>query len=214
MNNKIKIEKKFLYLSSGKGPAECEWVVANLLKLIIIFLERSGLSFKLVNNVIGYHHGTYKSVQILVEGIQLDMIMKPWIGTIRWVGKSLYRPNHKRSNWFIRIDLIDVIEPMSLNETDLEYSTYKASGPGGQHRNKVESAIKVIHRPTGVEAISSDSRSQHQNKKLARSRLIEKFNSITDDSFLALSNTKNQMNNLLVRGNPVKVFKGHKFKEQ
>jgi len=214
MNNRNRIEKKYIYLSSGKGPAECEWVVSKLIESIRIYCKGNKVSFDIINDVKGYYENTYKSVEILVEGIEIELLMEPWIGTIKWIGKSQYRPNHKRMNWFVRVDLIDFVDPLSIHEKDLEYTTYKASGPGGQHRNKVESAIKIVHKPTGIESISSDSRSQHQNRTIARRRLVDKFRMLSNTSLLELSNAKNQMNNLLVRGNPIKIFKGHKFREQ
>ena len=114
----------------------------------------------------------------------------------------------------MRIDLLDVESEFVISEKDLEYLSYRASGPGGQHRNKVESAIKVVHAPTRLEAISSDSRSQHQNKVIARNRLMAKVKLMSQSMKLELINTKNQMNNGLIRGNPIKVFRGEKFIEK
>ncbi len=60
-------------------------------------------------------------------------------------------------------------------EREVEVETYKASGPGGQHRNVTESAVRLIHLPSGVRVVAADSRSQHQNRETAFERLIEKL---------------------------------------
>lgn len=60
-------------------------------------------------------------------------------------------------------------------EQEIEVETYKASGPGGQHRNVTESAVRLIHLPSGVRVVAADSRSQHQNRETAIERLIEKL---------------------------------------
>ena len=209
----MKKQEKHLYISAGKGPAECEWVVMKLYDLISKCLVEIGFRFEVINTTGGRYDGTYKSIQINLKGADVERHLSPWIGTIQWIGKSIYRPKHKRINWFVRVDLLDIQCKVSIKENDLEYLTYKASGPGGQHRNKVESAVKVIHRPSGLGAICSDSRSQHQNKVIARKRLFNRIEEISHSSKLGMSSTKNQLNNLLVRGNPIKIFKGYKFNE-
>ena len=210
----MKNKEKYLYLSSGKGPAECEWVVMKLLSVVIAHLRKVGLSFEILNTVAGYHKGTYRSVQLIIKGIDIERQLIPWVGTIQWIGKSIYRQNHKRSNWFVRIDILDKESEFVIDENDLEYMPYRASGPGGQHRNKVESAIKVVHVLTKLEAISCDSRSQHQNKVIARNRLMAKVKLMSQSRKLELVNTKNQMNNGLVRGNAVRIFRGERFIEK
>ncbi len=206
-------QEKILYISAGKGPAECEWVVMMLLSRLTTYLDTEKMRFEIVFASNGRYENTYKSIQLKIQGEDLIDKLSPWVGTIKWMGKSKYRPNHKRTNWFVSIDLMDAEVGLIINEKDLLYSTYKASGPGGQHRNKVESAVRVVHGPTGLEAISSDSRSQYQNRVIAKKRLLDKVELMKKSSKLDLSRAKNQMNNLLVRGNPVKVFSGDKFKE-
>jgi protein subunit release factor A len=60
-------------------------------------------------------------------------------------------------------------------EREVEVETYRASGPGGQHRNVTESAVRLVHLPSGVRVVAADSRSQHQNRETAFARLIEKL---------------------------------------
>lgn len=65
-------------------------------------------------------------------------------------------------------------------EQEVEVETYKASGPGGQHRNVTESAVRLIHPPSGVRVVAADSRSQHHNRETAFERLIEKLRRLNE----------------------------------
>ena len=207
------MNRKYLYISAGKGPAECEWVVGKLLRIILKKLKEQDFNVKAMTEVKGEYLNTYKSVQLEVIGEDLDRFISTWIGTIQWTGDSMYRPNHKRKNWFVGVKVIDEKESILLRDVDLKYITYRASGPGGQHRNKVESAVKIIHKPSGLQAVSCDSRSQYQNRIIARKRLEKKLMKSDHQSELQLSDEKNKINNLLIRGKPIRIFKGKKFIE-
>jgi peptide chain release factor len=89
----------------------------------------------------------------------------------------------------------------------------RSSGAGGQHVNKVSSAIRATHIPTGIAVVAMDSRSQHQNKKLATERLLKK---LEEENLRQLKNHvgsqwENQLN--IQRGNPVRIFTGSDFKK-
>ena len=89
----------------------------------------------------------------------------------------------------------------------------RSSGAGGQHVNKVSSAIRATHLPTGIQVVAMDSRSQHQNKKLAYERLLVKIREKHFESLKTneLTQWKNQMQ--IERGNPVRTFVGSDFKK-
>ena len=101
-----------------------------------------------------------------------------------------------------------------FHEKDIQYQAMRSSGAGGQHVNKVSSAIRATHIPTGIAVVSMDSRSQHQNKKLATERLKQKIEANNLNQF------KNQEQNTwtnqlqIERGNPIRVFQGSDFKKQ
>lgn len=103
---------------------------------------------------------------------------------------------------------------MVFSEKDIQYQAMRSSGAGGQHVNKVSSAIRATHLPTGISVVSMDSRSQHQNKKLATERLLIKVQEAS------LSKIKDQfqsqwMNQMQIeRGNPTRTFEGSDFKKQ
>ena len=132
-------------------------------------------------------------------------------GTIQWICKSPYRPNHKRKNWFININKIEEV-PEITTDQDFRYETFRSGGKGGQNVNKVETGIRVIHIPTGISVTSTKERSQYMNKKDA----IRKINMILAD--INYENKASQLNsiwekgNSLVRGNPIRVYEGEDFK--
>ena len=137
----------------------------------------------------------------------------PWLGTIQWICKSPLRKHSKRKNWYIKCCEVAKPEPLRIDLKDITVQVYKASGAGGQHRNKVETAIRVIHRPTGIIVTASETKSKAQNKKRALEKLEEK---------LLLAARQHQANHRLdewatkleiERGNPAKVFVGLKFIE-
>ncbi|HEY4785594.1 MAG TPA: peptide chain release factor-like protein, partial [Bacteroidales bacterium] len=97
------------------------------------------------------------------------------------------------------------------NEDDISFQTLRSSGPGGQHVNKTESAVRAIHIPSGIQVTASDSRSQLQNKKLALERLREKIAQWQMNEVLKKEQTQWHQHNILKRGNPIRVYKGREF---
>jgi peptide chain release factor len=102
----------------------------------------------------------------------------------------------------------------SFHERDVKYQAMRSTGPGGQNVNKVNSAVRATHIPTGVQCVAMDSRSQHQNKKLALQRLKEQL-LLHQLELLKDQATETWEQHLqLERGNPVRVFKGTDFKHK
>ena len=107
-----------------------------------------------------------------------------------------------------RRSFVDELELPEIDEKDIAYSSCRSSGKGGQNINKVETAVRATHIPTGTSVRCSDERSQFQNRNKARERLLLKLLAMQDDA----KNVKNKENwnrhDSLVRGNPVKKFSG------
>lgn len=206
------METKTIQITSGRGPAECCWVVAQVLKVFIRTLKEEQLAYTILQKVQGIENRTLQSVTVQIEGKELEQFLKPWKGTIQWIGKSSFRPQHKRKNWFVGLYEIEEHQEFQLYEKDIIYQSTRSSGPGGQHVNKVSSAIRAIHQPSNIQVLVMDSRSQHQNKKIAKQRLQDK---VAEMQLQTLKDTvKHQWENhlQLERGNPVKVFSGSDFK--
>ncbi|MGE6355054.1 peptide chain release factor H [Flavobacterium sp. NPDC079362] len=205
--------EKIIQITAGRGPAECTWVVAQVLKKILDEAQEQDLETTLLQREVGEENGTVETATIAIKGKNAGQFADSWIGTIQWIGESQFRKMHKRKNWFIGIFEIQPQKNTSISESDIQYQAMRSSGAGGQHVNKVSSAIRATHIPTGIAVVSMDSRSQHQNKKLATERLLKK---LEDETLQQLKNHvgkqwENQLN--IQRGNPVRVFSGTDFKK-
>ena len=203
--------EKIIQITSGRGPAECTWVVAEVLKKILQEAENNGIKTSVLQHDAGQENGTVETATVLLEGNNVTQFVNSWIGTIQWIGQSQFRKFHKRKNWFIGIFEVEKSSDLIIEEKDIQYQAMRSSGAGGQHVNKVSSAIRATHIPTGISVVSMDSRSQHQNKKLATERLLAKFK---EESVKQLkTDVKSQWTNQLEiqRGNPVRVFQGLDF---
>lgn len=205
--------EKIIQITAGRGPAECTWVVAQVLKKVLDEAQDQQLEAILLQREVGQENGTVETATIAIKGTNAEIFANSWIGTIQWTGQSQFRKMHKRKNWFIGIFEIEAQKNASISENDIQYQAMRSSGAGGQHVNKVSSAIRATHIPTGIAVVSMDSRSQHQNKKLATERLLKK---LEDETLQQLKNHvgkqwENQLN--IQRGNPVRVFTGSDFKK-
>ncbi|REH48767.1 peptide chain release factor [Tenacibaculum gallaicum] len=203
---------KIIQFTAGRGPSECCWVVAKVLKAFIKAVVEHNITYDILHKENGIENGTIQSVSIQLKGNNLSLFLKDWAGTIQWIGTSTFRKYHKRKNWFIGCFELQYNNELTIKEKDIEYQAIRSSGPGGQHVNKVSSAVRAKHNTTGIQVLVSESRSQHQNKKIAVQRLK---NLIANHNINQLQHTIKQEweNHLdLERGNPVKVFVGTDFK--
>ncbi|MGG6231335.1 peptide chain release factor H [Tenacibaculum sp. SDUM215027] len=203
---------KIIQFTAGRGPSECCWVVAKVLKAFIKAVVEHKIMYDIIHKENGIENGTIQSVSVQLKGNNLSLFLKDWMGTIQWIGKSTFRKYHKRKNWFIGCFELEYNNELTIQEKDIEFQAIRSSGPGGQHVNKVSSAVRAKHSTTGIQVLVSESRSQYQNKKIAVQRLKTL---IANHNINQLQNTIKQEweNHLdLERGNPVKVFVGTDFK--
>jgi peptide chain release factor len=207
------VKTKIIQISAGKGPLECDFVVAKVLKVFLKELINNKIEYTILHKENGLQNGTVQSVSIQIKGNQLTDFTKNWLGTIQWIGTSTFRKYHKRKNWFVGCFEADSSELLAINENEIKFQAIRSSGAGGQHVNKVSSAIRAKHLQTGIQVLVMDSRSQHQNKKIAIQRLQQKVSEFN------LNQQKEQLKNQwenhqkLERGNPIRVFTGTDFKQ-
>ena len=202
-----------LQITSGRGPAECCWVVTKVLSKVITDIKKNGISYEIINQENGIETSTLLSATIKIKGSEIKPFISNWQGTIQWIGNSPYRKFHKRKNWFIGINCSPQLKSAHFNEKDVTYQTLRSGGPGGQHVNKVSTAVRAIHKPTGLSVPASDTRSQLQNKKLATQRLFEIYQNGMSAMVIQEQQEIWTNHNTVIRGNPVRVFKGINFCE-
>lgn len=206
--------EKIIQITSGRGPAECTWVVAQVLKKVLQEASENNLVATVLQHEAGQENGTVETAVVQLQGRNGTDFVESWIGTVQWIGKSTFRKFHQRKNWFIGIFEIKEFNETRFHEKDVQYQAMRSSGAGGQHVNKVSSAIRATHIPTGIAVVSMDSRSQHQNKKLATERLKQKVEQGN------LEQLKKQLQSTWInqtqiqRGNPIRIFEGTDFKKE
>lgn len=207
--------EKIIQITAGKGPAECQAVVAKVLKLFLAEARSNGFLCLVLDREPGVMNGTLKSATLQLEGANAADFMQNWRGTIQWIGQSEFRKKHRRKNWFIGLFELDLSHTtFSTREKDFKYETLRSGGPGGQHVNKVSTAVRATHLPSGISVLASEGRSQVFNKKMAKARLINllKAKQLLEKRKAAKKQWRNHLE--LERGNPVRVFRGSDFKSE
>ena len=167
----------FLDIQSGSGGTEAQDWAEMLLRMYLRWGEKHQFKVKLMEVSAGEVAGI-KSATIHFDGDYAFGWLRSEIGIHRLVRKSPYNANGKRhtsfSSVFVSPEVDDNIE-IELNPADLRIDTYRASGAGGQHVNKTESAVRITHLPTNTVVQCQDGRSQHANKDQAMKQLKSKL---------------------------------------
>lgn len=205
--------KKWIQVSSGRGPEECRWVAGQVVKQMMNEAEQMGLNTGIVEVIPGDSPAALRSGILYVNGDhRVPEFVSSWEGTVQWVGQSMFRPRHKRKNWFVGVTVFKAMTGDTPDMNRAIFETMRSTGPGGQHLNKTESAVRAIHVPTGLSAVAREERSQHLNKRLALLRLegllVQKKEKEKRDS----AKKRWARHNTLERGNPVRIFHGLEFK--
>jgi peptide chain release factor len=204
-----------LLLTSGRGPGECRIALAETLDVLVHEAVAAGLDLNVVRGPAPDGNGPASAIALL-DGDGAEAFAASWVGSILWVARSPLRPHHKRKNWFIAVVRLAprAIEPPELNATDVRFEAFGAGGPGGQHQNKTASAIRAVHRPTGLAVVARDGRSQHRNKALALERLGALLK-LKDELACAADNQQVQSgHSRLERGRPIRTFEGRDFRSR
>ena len=156
--------ERIIQITAGRGPAECSWVTAQVLKKVLEEAQDQQLDVVLLQRETGQENGMVETASIAVKGINAGSFVNSWVGTIQWIGQSQFRKMHKRKNWFIGIFEIEPQKKVSVSENDIQYQAMRSSGAGGQHVNKVSSAIRAIHIPTGIAVVAMDCRTARESR--------------------------------------------------
>ena len=202
-----------LQISAGQGPAECRAFVPLLADIIRKDATEKGIVCLPLTEY-SVRGREIASVRLSLEG-DIEDFRRSWEGTVKWIWQSTIRPYWPRKNWFVKVSFFDFKTDMpgTVKTSDLKIETCRASGPGGQHVNKTDSAVRIVHLPTGIEAMASEERSQTRNRELAMLRLLEKMHLIAEQRHAAAKEEMWLDHYHLERGGAVRTFKGMPPKE-
>ncbi|MFZ6723545.1 peptide chain release factor H [Undibacterium sp. Ji49W] len=216
----------YLQITANTGPAECCLAVAKVLARLLKDANKAGVQIKILEQVPGPCSGTFRSVLLeLTHTMHADTkqadaaqaFAAQWQGSLLWICDSPYRPAHRRKNWFVGGSLFMSGRDLSGNEpsdSGIRYEATRASGPGGQHVNKTDSAIRATHVATGISVKVQTERSQFANKRLATQLLGLKLAELQQAKERDSKAERRMQHHMTERGNASRVFVGPDFKEQ
>lgn len=180
LNGEFDGNNAIMSFQAGAGGTEAQDWTQMLYRMYTRWAERHGYTYKILDYLEGEEAGL-KSASILIEGQNAYGYLKSENGVHRLVRISPFDANARRQTSFSAVEVIPEItddsKDVEIRQEDIEMQVYRSSGAGGQHINKTSSAVRLIHKPTGIVVSCQTQRDQFQNRetcmRMLRSKLIE-----------------------------------------
>ena len=207
-------ENAIVYINAGAGGTEAQDWAEMLLRMYLMWSEKKGFGTQVVDILPGEEAGI-KNVTFIVSGPNAYGYLKCESGIHRLVRVSPFDANNRRHTSFASVyaypELPESVQ-VEIKEEDLRIDTFRSSGPGGQHVNRTESAIRITHIPSGIVVQCQNERSQHKNKAIAmailKSRLYELEKRKQDEKMAILNKEKKE----IAWGSQIRSYTLHPYK--
>ncbi len=203
-----------VYINAGAGGTEAQDWASMLLRMYLRWVERKGFESQIVDMLPGDEAGI-KNVTFLVKGAHAYGYLKCENGIHRLVRISPFDSNNRRHTSFASVYAYPEVPedmPVEIRDEDLRVDTFRSSGPGGQHVNKTESAIRITHLPTGIVIQCQNERSQHKNRAIAMAILKSRLYELEKKKQEEKMNTLNKEKKDIAWGSQIRSYTLHPYK--
>ena len=204
----------FLEVHSGAGGVEAQDWAEMIVRMYTRWCEKKKFNFEILEENSGEEAGI-KSLTLKIDGDYAYGWLKKESGIHRLVRISPFDSNSRRHTSFASVWIYPVIDEkieVNLNEKDLRIDTYRASGAGGQHVNKTDSAVRITHLPTKIVVQCQNNRSQHRNKATALSMLKARIYEMELQKKESEQQSKNQSKSEIGWGRQIRSYVMHPYK--
>ena len=206
------MNQTYVQFTAGRGPVECAAACYVISRKFVDEILKINLVPIVVDSEDDNEFG-FRSIIFKIDKAtdkEIDVIRSKWEGTIKFISiKNSFRPNHKRKNWFVGCNFFEVDDTkITFNMNDIKIDLMRSNGPGGQTVNKVESAVRLTHIPTGITVKCTMSRDQKQNLKVAKEIMQAKLDSLNNAKEANIKNLFWMSHDSLERGGEVMTIKG------